>query len=89
MNDLRIYDHTCSAKEIAEIAKGLYIHYKLTDNTTITDCSGFKNHGQIVGTLTSNNSSPRYDKSVTSSAGASNYIASVESLPSTCKTVSF
>jgi hypothetical protein len=32
MNDLRIYDHTCSAKEIAEIAKGLYIHYKLNES---------------------------------------------------------
>lgn len=89
MNDLRIYDHTCSAKEIAEIAKGLYIHYKLTDNTTITDCSGFKNHGQKIGILSLNNSSPRYDKSVTSSAGAANYIASLESLSPNCKTVSF
>ena len=28
INDFRIYDHTCSAKEIAEIARGLFLHYK-------------------------------------------------------------
>jgi hypothetical protein len=32
INDFRIYDHCCSAKEIAEIAKGLVIHYPLDNN---------------------------------------------------------
>lgn len=32
LNDVRIYDHCLSAKEIEEISKGLILHYKL-DNT--------------------------------------------------------
>jgi hypothetical protein len=31
MNDVRIYDHALSTKEVEEIAKGLVLHYKLDD----------------------------------------------------------
>jgi len=31
VNDVRIYDHCLSAKEVHEIAKGLILHYKLDD----------------------------------------------------------
>lgn len=31
INDLRIYDHALSQKEVHEIAKGLILHYKLND----------------------------------------------------------
>ena len=31
LNDVRIYDHCLSDKEVAEIAKGLVLHYKLDD----------------------------------------------------------
>jgi len=32
MNDLRIYDHALSVKEIKELAKGLVVHYPLNNN---------------------------------------------------------
>jgi len=32
MNDIRLYNHALSAKEVAEIAKGLVLHYPLNEN---------------------------------------------------------
>ena len=43
LNDVRIYDHCLSDKEVEEIAKGLVLHYKLDDtyaeNSTIISCN--------------------------------------------------
>ena len=89
INDFRIYDHTCSTKEIEEVARGLFLHYKMSDNTAVKDCSGFKNHGQITGSLSLDATTPRYTNALKSSAGATNYVASIAAMPSTCQTVTF
>lgn len=36
LNDVRIYDHALSSKEVEEISKGLILHYKLDDRTNQT-----------------------------------------------------
>jgi len=52
LNDVRIYDHALSDKEVEEISKGLILHYKLDnifDNKNIYDSSGYNNNGTIIG----------------------------------------
>lgn len=48
-NDVRVYDHALSEKEIEEIAKAKVLHYKLDDAFElfgrVTDSSGYENHG--------------------------------------------
>lgn len=52
IDDVRIYDHALSDKEVKELAKAKVLHYKFDeqDLTTniIKDCSGFGNDGTVA-----------------------------------------
>ena len=70
VNDIRIYNHALSLKEIEELSKGLVVHYKLDDSEAeILDSSGYLNHGTISGgNFSVINSSPRYSRALQLSA---------------------
>lgn len=66
MNDVRIYDHCLSIKEIKEINKGLMLHYSLNaipSNEIICDHSGYNHDGTYTGSLTLDSTTGRYDYS--------------------------
>lgn len=94
LNDVRIYDHCLSNKEIEEISKGLVLHYKLDNiiNNIIYDCSGYNHNGSVIGPFTFNNVPSRYEKSITmNNTNTTNHIEcnDVINLPINGITVSF
>lgn len=74
INDFRIYSYALSPQEIKELSKGKIGHWLCDGNGTflysasnqafLSDISGFGRHGQIVGNVTLDSSTPRYDKSI-------------------------
>ena len=77
LNDVRIYDHCLSDKEVEEISKGLILHYKLDDifdNEKIYDSSGYNNDGTIVGSLSTVTDSIRYNCSTYFADGVNDHI---------------
>lgn len=66
LNDVRIYDHCLSAKEVKEIAQELVLHYKLDDLTHgAIDSSGFGHNGSLLSApTTSTDNGGKYSQSV-------------------------
>ena len=54
LNDVRIYDHCLSIKEVKEIAKGLVLHYKL-DNNGLGNPNLVRGNYSAITTATTNN----------------------------------
>jgi hypothetical protein len=52
INDVRIYDHVLSQREINELAQAKILHYSFNkDEDIVYDITGYKNHGAKVGSL--------------------------------------
>ena len=79
LNDFRIYDHTLSDKEIDELSRGLILHYKMDSfiNNKIYDCSGYYNDGNVIGIISTNYDTSRYNICTLVNGGTENRIESI------------
>lgn len=75
IDDVRIYDTVLSLKEIKELAKGKFAHYKFDGNAK--DCSGNDLHGTAYNNISYNRLTPLIGSSSLSIPGTANndYIA--------------
>ena len=93
LNDLRIYDHCLSEEEVAEIAKGLVLHYPLNNNN-FGNKNYFKNSHFSNGTTSwsgPNSAQIRIEikdghTCITGTKGTNNYITSQTAGPYTANT---
>ena len=79
LNDIRMYNHCLSPKEIEELAKGLVVHYKLDNYSNIYDCSGYRHDGVITGSLAAAATTARYSSAIAFTPG--NIITSADGFP--------
>jgi hypothetical protein len=56
IDDVRIYNHILSTKEIKELAKAKVLHYKFEDDVDVSDSSAQQNHGTNSGCVLSSDS---------------------------------
>lgn len=81
-NDVRIYDHALSPKEVKEISKGLVLHYPLDNHedagegNIVYDCSGYGHHGMWYGNQSTATDTARYSKCTYLDNGQTTYIQS-------------
>lgn len=99
LSDIRLYDHCLSAKEISELAKGMFLHYTFDDPYAVLQSSGYSTcdcSGNQYTTTISNvgteNGSPRYGngvKALSSSASIKIQVPLLPQLLANGKTYSF
>lgn len=85
LNDVRLYDHCLSAKEVQEISNSLLLHYKLTDtfhSSIIPDCSGHEHNGELKTVTTDYETSFHYTNALKLSSNyiSTNLLADVENI---------
>lgn len=83
INDVRIYNHALTKKEVKEISSALTIHYTLDENNinlnenVVYDCSGYGNNA-IASNITISDESPRYSSCSVFKSSSPSYIMTID-----------